>query len=107
MFNREIPSAASHSGHDFVGDEQNTVPAAHVGDTLQVSGRRRYGSESRAAHRLEDEPGRFAIRLLDRAFKLCGILLPAVAASIGAVVVASIAVWNPHMLALAHHWEID
>ncbi len=43
------------AGHDLVGDEQGTVPAAHLGDRRPVAGRRLDGGQRRPDDRLGDE----------------------------------------------------
>src|SRR5712691_9931387 len=52
---------------------------------IQVSRRRDHGAQSSAAHRLKDESGCLILCLLDSSLEFRGILLAAIAASVGAV----------------------
>ena len=107
MFDREVAAGAAHAGHDFIGDQQHAVAAADFGDGLQISGRRNDRAERSPADRLENECGGLAVGGLDRAFEFGGILLAAVAASIGAIEVAAVAVRHADVRELAHHGQID
>src|SRR5450756_405822 len=111
MFNRKISAGASHAGHHFIGNQQHTVTLANICDGLQVSWWRRDRSQRRAAHGFKDEARRLAVRRLNRALQLRGILLSAVAAAVGAVASrtesAAIAIRNADVLKLAHHRQVD
>ncbi len=106
MFHREVAAGAAHAGHDFVGDEQHAVTAADVGDRLQISGRRNHRPERGSADRFEDEGGGLAVACLDGAFEFGGVLLAAVAAAVGAIEVAAVAVGHADVRELADHGQI-
>ena len=112
MFDGEIAAGAAHAGHDFVGDTQDAVTAADFRDGRQISRRWNDCSESGAAHWFEEEGGGLAISLLvvrgfDGTFQFGGVLLAAVAAAVGAIEVAAVAVGHADVRELFHHRQID
>jgi len=52
-------SGAAHAGHDFVGDQENSVLAADFRDARGVALRRRRSAKRRANDRFENESGGF------------------------------------------------
>src|SRR5580693_5968594 len=106
MLDSKVAAGASHAGHDFVGNQKNVVPSADLSDRLQVSRGRNDGSERCAADRFEDERCRLAVARFNGAFQLGCVLLPAVAASVGAVKGTAVAVRHADVRELADHRQI-
>ncbi len=106
MIDGEVAARTAHASHDFVGDEQHSVAATDVCDGFEISRRWDDGAERRSTDRFEDEGCSFAVGCLDRLFEFGGILLAAVAASVGAIEVAAVAVRHSDVRELAHHGEI-
>lgn len=59
MIDGKIFAGATDAGHHFVGDEENVVLAANVGDAGQVFGRRRGSTESGSRNWLDKKRGDF------------------------------------------------
>src|SRR5260370_29304965 len=55
VVNREWLAGASHAGHHFVGDQEDVMPAADLGDALDVAFGWRRSAQSRTHKRLKDE----------------------------------------------------
>src|SRR5580704_2558026 len=106
MIDCEIPSRAAHTAHDFIGNQENALPAADFGHTLQIAGRRYHCAECGSADRFDNEGCNLSRRRLDRLLQFCGILLPAIAASIGAVKGASVAIGKFDVSELPYHRKI-
>src|SRR5208282_1325649 len=92
MVDREMPSRTPHASHDFIGDQENAMPVADLSHTLKISGRWHYRTKRCPTDRFDDEGSDFALGRLDRLLQFCGVLLPAVTATIGAVKGAAIAI---------------
>src|SRR5882724_2944309 len=107
IFDGKVASSAAHAGHHFVSDQKDALAPADFGDGLQVSGRRNHRTQCPAAYWFEDEPCRLAVCVFNRPFQLSGVLLSTVPASVGAVVVAAVAIRNAYMTELAHHGQIN
>src|SRR6476660_3587309 len=106
MINGKVLSGPTHSGHDFIGDQQHAVAAADISDGLQISRRGNDCSERSAADRLADKSGCLTFAGLDRVLELSRVLFSAVAASISAVEVTAIAVRHTDVRELANHRQI-
>ncbi len=106
MLDREVSAGASHAGHDFISDQKHAMAAADFGDGLQISRRRNDGAQRRAAYWFEDERGGLSVAGFDGTIEFRGILLAAVAASVGAIEVAAVAVGHADVRELAHHRQI-
>ena len=57
MLNGEVFAGAAKAGHDLVGNQQDVVAAADVGDRRPVFRHRRDRAARRAHHRLSDKGG--------------------------------------------------
>ena len=107
VLDSEVAAGASHAGHDLVRDEQNAMAAADVRDTLQISGRRNHCAQGRSTYRLEDEAGDLTVCFFYRSFEFGGVLLAAVAAAVGAIEVAAIAIRHADVGEFADHGQVD
>jgi len=65
VFDGEWFSGAAHAGHDFIGNQQDAVAAADLGDALHVAFGRRHGAERGANNRLKYKCGN-VLRILAR-----------------------------------------
>ena len=99
MFDCKTAPGTPHSSHDFIGDEQNTVPTTDLGYLLEIAFRGNRRTQSRAAYRLRDKGCGFAIGWLDGALQLLRIFSGAFLA----VVCAAIAVWECDLRELPYH----
>src|SRR5580698_8809205 len=106
MLHCEILPGASHTGHDFVGNQQHALSPANLCHALQISRRRYYRTQSRTADWLENECGHLTIRGFNSLLKISRVLLPAIAATVGAVICAAVTIGERHMRELPHHRQI-
>src|SRR5580704_15539964 len=107
MVDGKIPPGAAHAGHHFIGDQKNSMAAANLRHTLQISGRRYNRTQGRSADWFDNESGNFALCGLDRLLQLRCVLLTATTAAIGAVKRTAIAVRKSHVSEFLHHRTID
>src|SRR5579863_2932069 len=107
MLDRKISPRTSHAGHYFVRDQENAIPPAGLGHTLQVTGWRHGGAQGRPAHWFDDECSHFSIRGLNRPLQLGSVFLTAVAAAVGAIERAAITIRKSHMREFPDHRKID
>src|SRR5580765_5039099 len=95
MVDREVAPGATHASHYFIRNEEQALALADFCYGLQIHGWRDDCSESSPADRLKDKSGGFTGGEFNGTFKLRGILLSAVPATIGAVEGAAIAIRHP------------
>ena len=107
MFDCEITSGTTHTRHHFIGNQEHAVAAAHFGDGLQISWRWNDGTQRRAADGLKDECSRPSVAGFDGTIEFGCVLLPAVAAAVTAIKIATVAVGYADVCELPHHRQID
>ncbi len=72
VFDGEGSASPSHAGHDFVGDQQDVMTPADLGNPPHVTLRRNSRAQIRAHHRLENKSGHAFGILPEQGFQFIG-----------------------------------